>query len=579
MQVDNKLQDNIYLIISLIALVAFMGLFYHEPWQYPVIDSFPLIERILDPTYLNNDFYTNTFNDFSPRLILASCIAWTSEFLNIHYTYVVAYGNMLRIWLYAIGLYLFFKQLSNNNQIAIIAFALSALSFLSVPFLPAWWPVTFDFTASNVALTFSMFAWTCALKNKGTIAIVLLAISVLFHPLVGVHSSIISLILYLSFQGWKEFIDLLRKPSVYVAATLYSIVFLTLYFSFDKILDDNTFVEINAVYRHSHHFIFSHMEIEKWISTGVMLIISIGLCIKLDMQKPIKLVFIAITSYAFFITIMGYIFIEIIPTRFMVSFIPMRAFPVLVPIIVLVWSIFSWQTFNRKNYIAFYLLFLPFIPYNHVGLTWFLFPNQHELFLPVLITIMVFIVAVITNRWKILTHTFNGLIENIEDRLSIKLTPSMLVLPIAISALMLSIVRFEINIPNLSNEAAIYKWINKNTDKDAVILTDLDAANNQKIRLISNRAVLVSKDFPFNEKHYKEWYQRYSDVYLEKDVARGRINKLDYEELNSLMDRYNTDILIRTKPLKANPYLSLIGKVDSDNSESFIYKNINMGSL
>ncbi len=52
----NTDQPSIIHYVCLIALIIFMGLFYQEAWQYPVIDSFPLIERLLDPSFLPMDF-------------------------------------------------------------------------------------------------------------------------------------------------------------------------------------------------------------------------------------------------------------------------------------------------------------------------------------------------------------------------------------------------------------------------------------------------------------------------------------------------------------------------------------------
>ncbi|MEY8251398.1 MAG: hypothetical protein RPR91_03360, partial [Colwellia sp.] len=102
-------------------MLLFMGLFYQVAWQYPVVDSFPLIERLMDPQFLSNDFYTNTFSEFSPRLALAQAVVFISEALDIHYTQVIGYANILRIWFYGIALYLLFLQLS-NAKVALAAF-------------------------------------------------------------------------------------------------------------------------------------------------------------------------------------------------------------------------------------------------------------------------------------------------------------------------------------------------------------------------------------------------------------------------------------------------------------------------
>jgi hypothetical protein len=578
MPITDYKQVSLIYICCVTAFIIFMGLFYQEAWQYPVVDSFPLIEKLMEPNYLPNDFYTNTFNDFSPRLISAKCISFISETTSIHYTYIIAYGNILRIWLYAIALYLLFKQLTNHN-IALIAFSFASLSFLSVPFLPAWWPVTFDFTSNNIALTLSMFAWLMVLKDRISYALLLLSLSVLIHPLVGVHSLLLSLIMYISYHGLEKFTGLFKKPVLYIFGTLFVVTFFSLYLSFEKVLDDQRFIEINGLYRHAHHFIFSHMDIQKWLSTLSMLMISIWLLNKSDIKDNVKRLSIAIFSYASLLTLVAYLFVEISPTRFMISFIPMRAFPILVPLILLVWASFAYKQFIEKNYLGFYSLFLPFLPYHKVGLTWFLFPDNHELTLP-LIMILVSMLLVYISRIKLKSiHFSNSLITKFIDKVPDNIKPATLILPIALSALLLSFLKLEIKIPQIENEAAIYQWIKENTSENDIVLSELDAANNQKIRLLSKRSVVISKDFPFNEKYFEEWYLRYKSIYVDRDNARGNIDKLSAIRISELMDMFSVDILIRTQPIEHHEAFTLIGKSEGEKGISYIYRHKLLGAL
>lgn len=574
----NTDQPSIIHYICLISLIIFMGLFYQEAWQYPVIDSFPLIERLLDPSFLPMDFYSNTFSDFSPRLILAKCISTSSELTGIHYTYIVGYGNILRIWLYAIGLYLFFRQLTNHNT-ALVAFTLAALSFLSVPFLPAWWPVTFDFTASNVALTFSMFAWLFILRDKVATSLLLLSASVLIHPLVGVHSLIISLIIYTSYHGLNRFIALFKKPILYIFGGLYMAIFIAIYLSFDKVLDDQRFVEINGLYRHAHHFIFSHMDIEKWASTFIMLFISSWLLFRLDIDQRIKRLCLSIFVYTLLLTAMGYVFIELIPTRFMVSFIPMRAFPILVPLIIIVWATLALKLLKDKNILGFYALFLPFLPYNKIGLTWYIFPDSHELTLPIIMIFLSIFIAYICSLNIALIKSFNIALSNMIKSSKYDFKTALLVIPLAIPALTLSIYKMNIDIPDINNEPEVYQWLKHNTDENSIVMAELNGANNQKLRLLSNRAVVVSKDFPFNEKYYEEWFSRYQSIYIDRENARGNIDKLSANEIKNLMTLYDSNILVRTKRIKPNPSFELIGEPQGEKGPAYIYQFHKLGDL
>jgi len=567
-------QNKLLGLASFWLMLLFMGLFYQEPWQYPVVDSFPLMERLIDPLFLSNDFYTNTFSDFSPRLALAQVMVFISETLNIHYTHVVAYCNVLRIWLYGIGLYLLFLQLS-NAKVALVAFTFSALSFLSMPFLPAWWPVTFDLTASNVALVFAMFAWVMTLKDRINSCLILLSFSVYIHPLVGVQSLIVAVLIYISYFGFSNFLHLFKQPNIYLSGALFSGIFLFIYSSFNQVLSDDRFIEINGIYRHGHHFIFSHMDVEKWISTILMVVSCIVIINKIRPSIKLTHTTHAVIIYSSLMTLLGYIFVELIPTRTMVSFIPMRAFSILVPIVVLSLALLAVHKFQKRDFVSFYLLFLPFLPYQKLGITWYLFPNHHELVLPIILTLIALGNATLTEYKPNVFKCINQVISRLVNQPSI----GMAILPIALASVVLSIIKVDFSIPTINNNAEIYRWVYDNTKNSDVIVTELNAANNQKLRLLARRAVVVSKDFPFNEKFYEQWYERYSRLYIKRDEARGNIDSLSQQQLNSLLDEYNATILIRTKAFKSDTHFDLIGQSEGETGMSYIYRNKLLGAL
>jgi hypothetical protein len=268
-------------------------------------------------------------------------------------------------------------------------------------------------------------------------------------------------------------------------------------------------------------------------------------------------------------TLLSYIFAELIPTRFMISFIPMRGFPILVPIIILAFARLAYVQWQERKYSNFFLLFLPFLPYNHVGLTWFLLPGHHQLVLPMLLTLAVMSLILLDHKGIFSLVKLDQFIAKFILRAPL----ASLILPIAIGAIALAVVKFNLNIPTFANQADIYQWLNQNTDDNDVVLTELNAANNQKLRLLARRAVIVSKDFPFNELFYKEWYQRYQDVYLHRDSARGRIDQLSESELNQLMDTYQARILVRTVELTNPTDFELLGQAQGEKALSYIYRN------
>ena len=486
------------------------------------------------------------------------------------YQSVIAYSNIIRIWLYGIALYLLFSNIAGKS-IALIAFSFSALSFLSMPFLPAWWPISYDFPSSNIALVFAMFSWVLALKRKVNSTFLLLTAAVLIHPVVGAQALLISIILYSIRSSWIDLFKLFKTPSVYPFALAFTFAFLFNYLSYEQVLTDKEFITINGQFRHGHHFIFSHMDIEKWLSTFFMVIACLGITIYLkkpESNDKENITYVVI-AYSMLMIVINYVFAELYPTRTMISFIPLRSFPILVPVVVLAFARLAYYQWEKRKYSHFLLLYLPFLPYNHVGLTWYLLPDYHDLVLPMLLTSLVLIILVLDNFniyiFKSIDCVFHKIIG--------KAPMAILIFPIAVSAFVLAIVRFDINIPSFDNNPKLYQWINNNTARNDVILAELNAADNQKIRLLSKRAVIVSKDFPFNELFYRQWYQRYTDVYQHRDSARGRIDILSESELDKIMDKYSANILLRTRPLEATSHFSLLAEAEGEKGNTYIYRN------
>ena len=78
------------LYYSLVLIIALFSVyFYQVAWGWPIVDSYPQIERILNDDYLLKDFYTNTFEDFSPRLYIAYFYILGAKIFNVDYSVFV----------------------------------------------------------------------------------------------------------------------------------------------------------------------------------------------------------------------------------------------------------------------------------------------------------------------------------------------------------------------------------------------------------------------------------------------------------------------------------------------------------
>lgn len=569
---NNK--TDIYYTLSIFLICLFAALYFQAAWQYPIIDGFPLAERLLDSKFNPHDFFTNTFNDFSPRHYTANFYIMGANLFGVHYTEFVGITNIIRIFITYIALYFLYLGLLKDKTISLIALYLSSLSFLSIPKMLAWWPLVYDMTGSGMAALFLMIAWALVAYNYLFLSYLAIALALIFHPVVGVQGFIIAALIYFSKADTEDILTKLKMPATYIGALIILSALLANYLPYLKALDgfrleDSRFIEIMVNIRHAHHYLPSSFHWETWLSFSIFSVSFVYMWTQLKNEFFDRKFSLIIIIYSVVMMLIGWIFVEVFPLRAIATFIPFRSFPILIPIYVMVAACFVYSKYKKGDYFSFLLLHLPFLPYKSVGLTWFFFPSMHDLVLPTLIQFLVFSSIILTDKKPVLTQLINqkfGLIFNAVHFNKLVMSGGLLMVAFAVF-------RFSLAIPTLENSAEIYRWINKNVAESDTIVAELYAANNQKIRLISKRPLVASKDFPFLEKYYEEWYQRYSDVYKEQNHSRGYIDKRSAEELNALMDKYQSRFLIRAKALEKNTFFTLLKKVKGEEKKALIYKN------
>ncbi|MFK5949591.1 MAG: hypothetical protein QM500_12570 [Methylococcales bacterium] len=563
--------------LSVFSFSVFAALYFQIAWQYPVVDGFPLAERMIDSSFNPSDFYTNTFTDYSPRFIVANFYIIGANLFNVHYTEFIAYANIIRIFVTFIAIFYLYTGLIKDKKVALIAFFISSLCFMQIPKMLAWWPIVYDLTGASVADGALMISWALILYKRMFLAYIALALAMLFHPVAGIHGFIIGLILYLSRSDFKSLMNEFKLWKTYVGVIFICAGFFINYIlylqSLDGFkLDDATFLNIIVNFRHPHHYLPSHFDIEVVISFIVFALSFLYMWNQVKEYLYNKKIVTLVVFYSVSMMIIGWLFTEVFPTRLAASIIPFRGFSILIPIYMLVLAYFMHEKLMDKKYLSFLLLTLPFMPYNSVGLTWYLLPNSHEMVLPTIILVIVFSIIVANDLKPKYFNIFNR-------PLTILLSNSNFYKTIAVSSVfcvLFAIFRFSVFIPDFNNSPAIYKWLSENTTTSDIIVTELYAASNQKIRLLSKRPVVISKDFPFLEKYYLEWYERYKDVYVIQKNSRGYIDKRSSEDLNVLLDKYNASILLRTIALDSIDHFELIGRAEGEKSEVLIYKNISL---
>ena len=93
MDLVKQIYNNKAILLILLIGSLFSAHRYNIPWEWPLIDFFTSIERMLNKDYLKNDFTTNTFDDYSARFYLSYFYAKISEILDVHYTIVIKWFN------------------------------------------------------------------------------------------------------------------------------------------------------------------------------------------------------------------------------------------------------------------------------------------------------------------------------------------------------------------------------------------------------------------------------------------------------------------------------------------------------
>lgn len=557
--------------LTLILIGLFSVYFYQNAWGWPVVDSYPQIERLLNSDYLKNDFLTNTFDDFSPRLYVAYFYIFGSELFNTDYTIFIGYLNLLRIFLLTISVYALLKVLSENKYIALIGTFLGSVSFYSIPKMVAWFFSTPVFSAAEFSLVFIIFGLALIYKSKVSLGFLLFSIAMIFHPVLAVHGLAIGCILFITRYGFKTLQNIISIQSI-LGLFLVISTFLLSYIPYKnslksiELLTSEEFTHIIGEIRHPHHYIPSMFGAQTWL-IFIMYLVTFFYMIYILRHQLANHIYKFLKYYSAFlglVMVTGYIFVEIFPVKPIVTLIPYRSLVFFTLVYLLVFSNYLYYKFKNKDYLSFVLLHIPFIPILTADIK-----------ISTLLMLVVFSYSIISDILKKKKIRLGFFVDDyIFKRINLKYF-YMIIITLAIAGSYLILERgLGFNIPDIEEpKNEVYSWVKENTPKESIILSEIkvDYLVNQKIRLLSKRAVPVSKDFPFNEKYYKEWSERFIDIYDGVYDNTGYINNLTDKELNHLSQRYQIDYILRTKELAKSEHFTLMDILQLEEKEIYIY--------
>ena len=561
------------LYLTLVLIGLFSVFYYQAAWGWPVIDSYPQVERLMDSNYLSNDFYTNTFEDFSPRLYLSYFYIFGADLFKIKYSVFIGYLNLLRIFLLSISIYTLFRVLSENKYVALIGTFIGSVSFYSVPKIVAWFFSKPVFSNAEFALVFIIFGLALLYRRKVSLAFILFSVAMLLHPVITIHGLLLGGMLSIPKIGLRNLSRVFNLRS-FLSIGLLMTAFLLSYIPYENslkgygLLSSEEFTNINAILRHPHHFISSTFGMESWLVFMIYMVTMVYMVVILRSRLPKSLLsfFKMYAMYLPLVVAAGYLFVEVIPVKSVVTLMPYRSF-VFIPLIYLfVYSFYMHYKFLQKDYLSFVLLHIPYIP---------ILTNDLEV--STLAVIIAFIYSGVTDFLNSKNIKLSIYIDQyIFRKIDIKYLYLILIsIAIATSYQFLD-KKFTFNIPEVNaHENQVYSWLKENTSEDAIVYSEIsvDYLVNEKIRLLAERAIPISKDFPFNEKYYKEWSQRYIHLYNGIYENDNYVNNLTSEELYQLSQQYQFEYILRTKELKKNQYFNLENTLKLRQRTIYIYSS------
>ena len=489
-----------------ISLTFFTFCFYlSERYKFGISDhneQLPIIYRILNNSYLINDWFVNQTEGFSPRFFYSHFIAFFARFLDIELLFFIIF--FIFTLLAIISIYGISWELFNNHLVSY----LSIVVLLFGPHLALGgnWIFGSILVPSTMARGLALLAIYLFIRKKDLYCFILLGVAAFFQPLISLLTSLILLFSILLIYE-KPVKQKIKKTVVDFA--IYSLFgvwgFIPLLFTSSDISNIEIFNILTNI-RHPHHFCPFSFPITHYVLFFLMLLLLVfALMLHMQPIEKIKnqfvIVFILLTLFT---GVIGTIFVEIFP----------------IPLIG------KLQLFKINSYIAvFSIIFI--------------------------VNLMIVCISHLAYKYNIGEMT----ITQILSKKFFKYTVIICLILGSIVFLM------QVSIAD-QKEDTFYQWIQNNTETESIFLIP---PNMENFRLESNRAIVVDwKAFPFSDVAIVEWYARVNDVTNNADkkysysgfsshsqMLRG-YDSLREDDITLLKSKYNFNYIVVKKQKELN---------------------------
>jgi len=549
------------------ALLALAGLCHvcmmFEAWGWPAIDGYPTIERFLDPSFLRNDFYTNTSRGYGVDTAQAYLFGTLQQWTGVHYDVQLAALNVLRCLTFPALVYAFFLALSGRRTLAISGVLIGVLSNFALPRTLGWAWVWGDPSTAMFAVPAIVLAWTLLLRRRAGAAFGWLAFAAAMHPLAALHGAIVMGTILLLDYSRDETVALLKSPTALAGGALFFVTFASQYVLLKADPRDQLpiaeYVNIMAYERHPGDFLPSRFSQASVVSFALA-----ALCVAFVLWRagaaiPKRRLVVGTLLLYVAICVLGGLFVEVVPLRFFVQLIPFRTANIGAPFMLFVLAWFAAKLLEEERYLTYAaVLALSVLATQYVAKM----AGHRGVLLGQLapLALLGIVVANLTGRGplpaaleKLGAPLFAG------TRLTAVVGTGLCVLGLVAA----SARRDALVLPRAENQHPVYAWMQTHTPVESTFLVDQytsdkrygGAINPQKVRLVGRRPVVASLDFPFLDRDMRPWLERWK-VALEGRTP-DRVDRADVPALETLRRRFPFDYVLRKTPLPATPGATL----------------------
>ncbi len=297
-------------------------------WGYSYIggnqvEQLPLVMRAIDPTYLANDFFVNTFGPTSPRYFFAELIALLARLAPLPAVYLGL--TILCNSLSALVTALFARDLFDGSDAAALFAALAVMS--AKTFWLGYYNVVYH-TPLEPSLLVMPLLLACiwaGLRRRPWLSLAAAGLATLFHPLMGLETGAIML----GVMAIEAFLARKTQPANLRAllgggAILagFAVIVLLPNRSAPSI-PPQQFIQILAFFRHPHHYVPSTWGLWQYAQAAAFLV-PVGFAWRLGYRsyarlKQLTRPLLALCAILALLCLGGYVFVELLPMRLWVT--------------------------------------------------------------------------------------------------------------------------------------------------------------------------------------------------------------------------------------------------------------------